>query len=605
MFSYLYRNHQFTSKQQDIVSEFDSRMSKIRFKKCCACKMVKLGVTLFTTNDGDKCKRCKDKNYTSDSFPHPSWIDSNGQKHFEQPEELTGLTEGEKLLLQQVSPYIPLHHLQKGSYGCKGHVCSFPQDIHHVCKELPRLPSDISVIRVVKQFTDDDNQVQQTSFSVRKNKVYEALRWLKQHNKEYESITICEENLDCLDGDIGNLLEEGCDTSHEQKGCKEPSFNDNAEPPGIFGYVSTNDLRNVPKPKDKDTTNILQSMFDTNNKNTSMDFPYVCQDALNEYDKTRKLFCLAFPWLFPGGIGDINDFSNVSETVDQWMERLLYYEDGRFATDKMWAFYALNYAVRKKNNDSGAYFVNGFFDNGPQTLAELQDKVMDGDMSWVNRLAYFSYHVKGSPGYWRFKRSEVYSWINHHIESKHGPPSLFITLSCAEFHWPDIKRLLEDRYLVAGISPPDLESTGFINAVNNFTLIVQEYFQLRVQNWMETVGKHIFGIQHHWLRYEFAPGRGQIHAHMLAITDHLDVFQKCHRLRGNKQQQALLLSDWARTTFGMTATIPSSTDISQDFHPSSIRFCNVLDIDQDIGHCFQHLQMHKCSNKCMKKRKHM
>ena len=563
--------------------------------------MVKLGASLHKTDNGFKCKRCQDKNYTCDRFPHPTWIDLKGQKHYEQPDELVDLTEGEKLLLQQVSPYIPLHHLQKGSYGCKGHVCCFPQDIHHVCTELPRLPSDVSVIRVVKQFTDDDNQVQQTSFSVRKEKVYQALRWLKQHNKEYESITICEDNLDSLDGDIVSLVSEVDDVLDDQNICEEPNFNDNAEPPGIYGYVSTNSLRNVPKPKDKDTTDVLQDLFETSNNNTSMDFPYVCQDALNEYDKTCKLFCLAFPWLFPGGIGDINDFSNVSETVDQWMERLLYYEDGRFATDKMWAFYALNYAVRKKNNDSGAYFVNGFFENGPQTLVELQERVKDGDMSWVNRLAYFSYHVKGSPGYWRFKRSEVYSWINHHIESRHGPPSLFITLSCAEYHWPDIKRLIENRYLVAGISPPDLEKTGFISAVNNFTLIVQEYFQLRVQNWMETVGKHVFGIQHHWLRYEFAPGRGQIHAHMLAITDHLDVFQRYHQLRGNKQLQTQLLADWAQATFGMTASMPSFGSSSGDFHPSSIRFSNVSCFDQDIQHCFQHLQMHKCSNKCMKK----
>ena len=44
------------------------------------------------------------QNYTCDRFPHPTWIDSKGQKHCEQPKELVDLTEGEKLLLQQVSP---------------------------------------------------------------------------------------------------------------------------------------------------------------------------------------------------------------------------------------------------------------------------------------------------------------------------------------------------------------------------------------------------------------------------------------------------------------------------------------------------------------------
>jgi hypothetical protein len=40
----------------------------------------------------------------------PVWIDDNQDMHYELPLELTVLTEGEKLLIQQVSAYIPLHH---------------------------------------------------------------------------------------------------------------------------------------------------------------------------------------------------------------------------------------------------------------------------------------------------------------------------------------------------------------------------------------------------------------------------------------------------------------------------------------------------------------
>ena len=79
-----------------------------------------------------------------------------------------------------------------------------------------------------------------------------------------------------------------------------------------------------------------------------MSFPYVSTTPVNEFDTTSKLFCIAFPWLFPGGYGDINDYSEIKETPDEWMKRLLYYQDGRFAEDKMWSFFALNYTVRKK-----------------------------------------------------------------------------------------------------------------------------------------------------------------------------------------------------------------------------------------------------------------
>ena len=113
---------------------------------------------------------------------------------------------------------------------------------------------------------------------------------------------------------------------------------------------------------------------------------------------------------------------------------------------------------------------------------------------------------------------------------KHGPPTLFITLSCAEYHWPDIKRLLQECLKIAGSNKADEVKEGYVQSINDYTLIVQEYFQQRVMAWLKTIGKIIFGIKHHWLRYEFAPGRGQIHAHMLAITDHMKQLRIAHLL---------------------------------------------------------------------------
>ena len=111
----------------------------------------------------------------------------------------------------------------------------------------------------------------------------------------------------------------------------------------------------------------------------------------------------------------------------------------------MESFFALNYAVHRKNAANGSYFVNNFHKSGPKSLSQLQHKIQNGWLDWVNRIQYYSHRAKGSAGYWRFKRSEVYTWINHHVSLKHGPPSLFIALSCAEYHWPDIKRLLDQR----------------------------------------------------------------------------------------------------------------------------------------------------------------
>ena len=122
---------------------------------------------------------------------------------------------------------------------------------------------------------------------------------------------------------------------------------------------------------------------------------------------------------------------------------------------------------------------------------------------------YFSSSIKGSTGYWRTQKSKLYTWINHLVSTGAGPPTLFITLSCVEYYWPDISRLLKKRCDFSGLRNP-LEPAyedGRINTVtnfNNYTIVVQEYFQKRVQNWLYTVGKDIFKIKHHWCSFEFA-----------------------------------------------------------------------------------------------------
>jgi hypothetical protein len=167
---------------------------------------------------------------------------------------------------------------------------------------------------------------------------------------------------------------------------------------------------------------------------------------------------------------------------------------------------------------SGGFFVDGFFKEGPKTLEELQSEIADGNTGWLERLCYYSQRVIGSAGYWRAKRAEVYSWINHHVEAGNGPPLFFITLSCAEYMWPDIKRLICERLNIAGQDVPNFDKS-FVQLVNDYTLVVQEYFQERVKIWLSTIGTKVFHIKHYWLRYEFAPSRGQIHAHILAIHE--------------------------------------------------------------------------------------
>ena len=92
--------------------------------------------------------------------------------------------------------------------------------------------------------------------------------------------------------------------------------------------------------------------------------------------------------------------------------------------------------------------------NGVRDIEELKDRMQKNDCKWISKLLYFSSSIKGSGPYWRSNRYKIKTWINYHVSEGHGPPNLFITLSCAEYYWKDIARLLKQRFDFPGIQRP-------------------------------------------------------------------------------------------------------------------------------------------------------
>ena len=77
---------------------------------------------------------------------------------------------------------------------------------------------------------------------------------------------------------------------------------------------------------------------------------------------------------------------------------------------------------------------------------------------------------------------------------------MFITLSCGEYYWPDIIALLRERMEIAGDDAEEcyLGSPQLHRILNDYCIVVQEYFQKRVVIWLNTVGKELLGIVHYW-----------------------------------------------------------------------------------------------------------
>ena len=371
----------------------------------------------------------------------------------------------------------------------KGHCCAFPQDVEGFVLELPRLPCDVTIMKVVHCLQSEvgSKNGRKKTFCVRRSVVMNALNWLKQYNVLYKEVKLNDRNLNWLDnkeeGDLetytkivvgdGNNDE---NQNNEDRGPAETQVLTVEEEAEECVHAFGLRVENAPIVQSENDKRIQSEL--QGKEGVTVDWPNIDVKPLSERDNSNKIFCMAFPWLFPGGVGDVTDFKGPNK--GEWEKMMLYYEDGRFATDKQFCFFAENCLTRRRNTSSGNYFMTYQNNNCDPCLEDLQEAVKKGDMSVVNSMTYYSQRVKGSTQYWNnAKRSELYTWIEHHVNAVNGPPMYFMTLSCAEYMWKDVYDLIKERMEIAGedVSNLSRDGKGWVQLVNDYAVVVQEYFQ--------------------------------------------------------------------------------------------------------------------------------
>ena len=142
-----------------------------------------------------------------------------------------------------------------------------------------------------------------------------------------------------------------------------------------------------------------------------------------EYDPTESMFVNSYPWLFPGGVGDLYDIKRGKWGVREWGQHLLHYYDGRFLKDQMYSLFVFNTIKRHTNNSQRHYFFqsNKFIGENPPTIEELKEQLANGDDRYIQILRYYAQGIKGSNNFWRGKTIELKNWINHHVAAGREP----------------------------------------------------------------------------------------------------------------------------------------------------------------------------------------
>lgn len=372
--------------------------------------------------------------------------------------------------------------------------------------------------------------------------------------------------------------------------------------------------------------------------------------SVSEFYSEKRVFANAYPCLFPGGVGDIYDVKRGSvsdlpgpvKNLRSWAKHLLHYCDGRFLKDQLFMLYIHNTVQRHENNSKGNFFFNdkNFLGKVQPSLEELKEQVRDGNYTFVSKLRYFSQSIRGSDGYWRNKQNELKSWIDFHVSRHHGPPTHFITLTCAENWWEDLRGIFSDLEKIKErelqlssttkrnskqnmpghescddfLTPANTlqsrkldlyDQTAMRRAARDHSAYVNHYFMKRAKIFMDTFAKDALDLEYYWGRVEFASGRGQIHLHILGIAKNKAYLNDFYNAKC-EDDKTEVLAKYAVDKLGMTADVSIDekhnrfTDENRTTtSPAGTRFVDCKDIHIDHCHLVQDTMMHECNDYCL------
>ena len=277
-----------------------------------------------------------------------------------------------------------------------------------------------------------------------------------------------------------------------------------------------------------------------------------------------------------------------------------------------------NTIQRHENNTKGAFFVNdkNFFGENPPTVDDIKAQIRQGDFTFISKLRYYSEGIRGSDGFWRKKTKELQAWIDFHISRNHGPPTHFITLTCAENWWPDLRQIYTDLEVIAESTNQwtgkQLQSNLLRNgnqsamkkASRKHALYVNEYFMIRAKRFMDTFARTVMNLEYYWGRVEFASGRGAIHLHILGIAKDKAYLHAFHNAK-TEELKVKAIQDYAEKYLEMTADVEidnehdkfAQNDVTSS--PLGTRYCTCKNRNMDHKHLAQDTMLHDCNEYCL------
>jgi hypothetical protein len=374
------------------------------------------------------------------------------------PIQLQHLSYAEQLLVARVRRNKCVVQVSSGMHKMKANVIAFENPTPKIYHKLPPPIEDLDEV-LAFIFTGPclptEDDLKRTPLLVRRNKVGEALEWLKLNHSDYHDLNIDYECLNSYPEDrppvvvtyrkafanklpesasaFDNEIEEGVDTGQcpfTVNGITGEKLNDMA--PKALAAVAAKHLK------------------EENGKVLSISHAETPQSI---YDNPQ-LYPMMFPWLFPYGLGGVGSVNCEEVKISDIMHKrkLLMYHDKRFQLDPHFPLIAFN-QEQIKSGTTGGYLLTerrNFEDIAERlmnvdtgVLEDLSKRLMRGERvkpvtkeekdcyMLISDLDHVGGRVPGSITSKKYMRNEIWSLISYA-----GAPSWFITFAPADNKHP-------------------------------------------------------------------------------------------------------------------------------------------------------------------------
>ena len=503
---------------QEMMKTFHKSM-KMCIYQCTVCHEAWPLKSKPKQVDGYICSRCsrdksKPKKFSAQNSIIPSPI----------PKELQGLTQFEQMLIARAFPVMHVYTKPRGGQRAyKGHVITLPQDVQQLADVLPRCPGDLPVII----FTVNGKDNCSTDFVVRRNEVSDALHWLTAKNENGESNNPLYKDVKIDEQNLARLPENGVLKNVTRVECREDEIGKHSDDVEIdSGPVDFDDHEKVYN-SESEMSSFIPTNIDAKKEEEIITDEFlkppekynwnIGKEPLSEFS-CQYLASMAFPTLFPDGKGDptndavLSDASNnATQSFAEKLKHLIKFSEKingkwvyRFASHPRFAYWAYNILYRKRILGQGNFFLKQNPSEANLTIDDLKEMLQSNSYDCLmSKLTHYAKNVTGTNAYWNRAKDDLKAII-----TQVGAPTIFWTLSCADFHWPEFHNLLNS-------NPTTTDSDRRGNVIDNPHLL-DWFFTERTEQFVKYWLKSTLGATWYWFRYEYAVQRGSIHCHGVA-----------------------------------------------------------------------------------------